>query len=91
MHLPIPVQPTDTSTRIVFAVLVVAFATLVTVHITLALGLARRSPRWRGIVALFVAPLAPWWGWRARMRVRGSLWIAAATVYGVALGLSLRG
>jgi len=69
-------------------VLVVAFAVLVTVHVTLAFGLLRRRPRWRGVVALFVAPLAPVWGWRERMRVRGVLWIAAAVVYGVALWLS---
>jgi hypothetical protein len=78
-------------TGLVFSTLVVAFATLVTVHITLAFGLARGFPRWRGFLALVVAPLAPWWGWQARMRVRGALWVAAATVYGVALGVSLRG
>jgi hypothetical protein len=76
-------------TQIVFATLVVAFATLVTVHITLAFGLARRPPRWRGFLALVVAPLAPWWGWQARMRVRGALWVAAAAMYGIALAFSL--
>jgi hypothetical protein len=78
-------------TQVVFAILVAAFATLVTVHITLAFGLARRPPRWRGVLALIVAPLAPWWGWQARMRLRGALWVAAATVYGVALAFCLRG
>lgn len=78
-------------TQVVFATLIVAFATLVTVHITLVFGLACRPRRWRGLLALVVAPLAPWWGWQARMRVRGALWVAAATVYGVALGFSLRG
>lgn len=70
-------------------VLVVAFAALVTAHVTLALGLARRHPRWRALVAFFVVPLAPIWGWRERMRVRGVLWILSAAVYAVALGLSL--
>lgn len=69
-------------------VLVVAFAALVTVHVTLAFGLLRRRPRWRGVVALLVAPLAPVWGWRERMRVRGILWFVAAVVYGIALWLS---
>jgi hypothetical protein len=69
--------------------LVVAFATLVTAHVTLALGLARRRPRWRGLVALVVVPLAPMWGWRERMRVRGVLWIASAIAYAVTLGLAL--
>jgi hypothetical protein len=69
--------------------LVLAFATLVTAHVTLALGLARRRPRWRGLVALVVVPLAPIWGWRERMCVRGALWIASAIAYAVTLGLTL--
>jgi hypothetical protein len=77
-------------TRLVFTLLVVAFATLLTAHITLAVGLGRRAPRWHALLALFVAPLAPWWGWQAKMRLRAALWMAAAAVYGVALGLSLR-
>ncbi len=76
-------------TRVVFLVLVVAFAALLTAHVTLAVGLVRRTPRWRALVALFVAPLAPWWGWRAHMRVRGAVWVAAAAVYGVALMVSM--
>jgi hypothetical protein len=73
------------------AVLVLAFATLVTVHVTLAIALARRVPRWRGLVALVIVPLAPWWAWQERMRIRGVLWVVAAVVYGVTLGLSLAG
>jgi hypothetical protein len=76
---------------VVLAVLVLAFATLVTVHVTLAIGLARRAPRWRGLVALVVVPLAPWWGWQERMRFRGVVWIVAAVVYGASLGLSFAG
>ena len=79
-------------TRIVFVVLVAAFAALLTTHVTLAVGLARRAPRWHALVALVVAPLAPWWGWQAHMRVRGALWMAAAAVYAAALtAASLRG
>jgi hypothetical protein len=77
-------------TRLVFALLVVAFATLLTTHVTLAVGLGRRAPRWHALLALFVAPLAPWWGWQARMRIRAALWMTAAAAYAVALGLSLR-
>lgn len=72
-------------TRAVFVVLVAAFAVLLTAHVTLAVGLARRAPRWHALVALVVAPLAPWWGWQAHMRVRGALWMAAAAVYAAAL------
>jgi hypothetical protein len=74
---------------IVLAALVIAFATLVTVHVTIALGLARRPPRWRALVALVVAPLAPWWGWRERMRVRGVIWVVAVVTYAVALVCAL--
>jgi hypothetical protein len=78
-------------TPVVFLVLVGAFAVLLTAHITLSVGLLRRAPRWHALVAFFVAPLAPWWGWRAHMRFRGAVWIAAATVYALALTVSLRG
>ncbi len=74
-----------TRDAVIVVVLVAAFATLTTAHTTIALGLARRPPRWRAWVAFFAVPLAPWWGWRERMRVRGLLWIVAAIVYGVAL------
>jgi len=76
-------------TRVVFFVLVLAFGALLTAHVTLAVGLVRRAPRWRALVALVVAPLAPWWGWQAHMRVRGALWVAAAAVYAAALTFSL--
>jgi|HubBroStandDraft_1064217.scaffolds.fasta_scaffold02113_15 hypothetical protein len=67
------------------AVLLAAFATLATMHLTLAIGLLRRAPRWRAAVGLIVPPLAPWWGWREKMRVRSTLWGVAAVVYGAAL------
>jgi len=69
--------------QIVVSLLVVAFATLVTAHVTLVVGLARRSPRWRALAAFFVAPLAPWWGWHERLRARAVLWVVAALAYGV--------
>jgi hypothetical protein len=69
------------------ALMVCAFATLVTAHVTLALGLARRLPRWRAAVAFVVPPLAPWWGWQSRMRIRAGVWIAAAVAYAMARAL----
>jgi hypothetical protein len=76
--------------EIVLGALLVAFATLVTVHVTLAIALSRRAPRWRGPVALIVAPLAPWWAWREGMRLRCGLWGAAALTYAVALVSAMR-
>jgi hypothetical protein len=78
-------------TLLLFGALVMAFATLVSTHATLAIGLARREPRWHGLVALVVFPLAPWWGWQERMRVRGAIWVIAALAYGVTLGAWLSG
>jgi hypothetical protein len=78
-------------TRVVFLVLVAAFAALLTAHVTLSVGLLRRAPRWHALVAFFVAPLAPWWGWQAHMRFRGAVWVAAATIYAAALTFSLHG
>ncbi len=72
-----------------FAVLVVAFAVLVTAHVTIVVGLFRRTPRWRSIVALVVAPLAPYWAIRDRMYVRGAAWLVGAVAYAVARRLSV--
>jgi hypothetical protein len=72
----------------VMAALVLAFASLVTAHVTLVVGLAARPPRWRAAVAALVAPLAPFWGLRAGMRVRSAIWIASAAAYAVARWLA---
>src|SRR5690606_27351986 len=69
---------------VVVGLVVLAFAVLLTVHVAIAFGLLGRRPRWRGLVALLVVPLAPFWAWRERMRVRAGLWAAAALVYVVA-------
>lgn len=79
-----------TRDAVALALLVLAFATLVTVHVTLAAGLAARTPRWRGAVALLVPPLAPWWGWRTRLRARTVVWIVAAAIYVALLLFALR-
>lgn len=67
---------------LVFAVL--TFAVLVTAHVTLVFGLARREPRWRAAVAFFVPPLAPYWGLGERMRVRSIIWCVAFALYVIA-------
>jgi hypothetical protein len=66
-------------------VLLTAFAALVTMHVTLTIGLLRRSPWWRAPVGFIVAPIAPWWGWREKMRVRSSVWGVAGVIYIAAL------
>ena len=75
---------------LLLAVLLLAFATLVTAHVTLSVGLALRAPRWRALVAFCVPPLAPYWGFRAGMPVRAIAWIVSAAAYAIALARALR-
>jgi hypothetical protein len=69
----------------VVVALVLAFATLVTVHVSLIFGLAFRHPVWRAPVAFVIPPLAPWWGWQDGMRARSAIWMIGALVYAGAL------
>ena len=73
-----------------FIALVVAFAALVTVHLSLVAALARTRAWWRALVALVVVPLAPFWGYRERFLVRTALWGATAVAYLVARVLASR-
>jgi len=68
--------------------LVLASATLVTVHVAIVLGLASRDPRWRALAAFFVPPLAPYWALQNGMKVRGGIWIGSVVLYTALLGTS---
>jgi hypothetical protein len=72
------------SDALLFGAMVLAFALGVTAHIAIVVGLASRSPRWRALAALLVAPLAPYWAFRERMSLRGGIWIFSVLAYGVA-------
>lgn len=72
----------------VLAVIVLSFALLATAHVTIVVGLARRSPRWRALAALVLLPLAPYWALRARMRVRGVAWLFAFVAYVIARAMA---
>jgi hypothetical protein len=74
----------------VIGALLIAFATLVTAHLTIVAGLAQRPPRRRAIVALFLVPMAPYWGVRERMFARSAAWIASAAAYAVGRWLAAR-
>jgi len=71
--------------------LVLAFALLVTSHVTLVFGLASRHPRKRALLALFVVPLAPYWGMRTGMRARAGVWLTSAITYAALLVVAMRG
>jgi hypothetical protein len=73
---------------LVTSAIVLSFATFVTAHIALAVGIGTRGPWWRGPTALVVVPLAPYWGFRAHMRTRAVLWTTALVIYAGALILS---
>lgn len=70
---------------IVVGVVVLAFALLVTAHLAIVVGLVAKTPRWRGLVALVVAPLAPYWAWREHMRVRAGIWAVGVVLYVISL------
>jgi ABC-type uncharacterized transport system permease subunit len=69
---------------VTFAALVAAFALLVTMHVALSFRLLLRQPPWRGLVALILPPLAPYWGMEAGMKRMATLWIVALSIYIVA-------
>jgi hypothetical protein len=73
---------------IVVATLVLALALFITAHVTITYGLSWKKPRWRALVAFFVAPLAPFWAWREQMRIRAGIWGAALVLYVVAMIVS---
>jgi hypothetical protein len=66
---------------VLLAVIVIAFALFVTVHLAIACGLLLRKPRWRAPLALVIVPLAPYWAWREHMRVRAAFWAGTVLVY----------
>lgn len=70
---------------VVLVALVGAFAAFVTAHVALAARLCLRRPRWRGPVAFFVPPLAPYWGAAERMTLTSMIWVGALVLYVIAL------
>ncbi len=69
---------------VVVATLVISLALFITAHVTITYGLAFRQPRWRAPVAFFVPPLAAFWSWRERMRIRAGIWLASLVLYVIA-------
>jgi hypothetical protein len=77
---------------ILMAALFLGLATLVTAHVALVWRLFfRQEPRWRGLVALVVPPLAVVWGLRAGWKVNAAIWVGAVAVYLMALVVALAG
>jgi len=71
---------------VVLAVLVSSLATLLLTHLTIAVKLVRQvKPRYRGLLALLVPPLAPLWAYRQRWQRLCWLWVSAVLIYATAV------
>ena len=66
---------------VLLALICIAVGLHLVAHVTLVIGLLRRDPWWHGLVAFVVPPLAPYWGYEARLRGRVTLWIMTLAVY----------
>lgn len=66
---------------VVSIALVIALASLITVHVAIVWGLAFRPPRWRAPAAFFVMPLGVYWAWREKMRARIGIFVGALVIY----------
>jgi hypothetical protein len=66
-------------------VLLVALGTLLATHLAIVVTLFGRTPRWRGVLALLVPPLALWWASRTERSWLGWLWLAAVATFAAAV------
>jgi hypothetical protein len=66
---------------VLLGLLATAFGLHVVAHVMLVIGLVKRRPWWRGVVACVVPPLAPFWGYEARLRGPVALWIVSLIMY----------
>ncbi len=69
------------SPLIAFGLMVVSFATLLTAHVAIVIGLAGKTPRVRALIAVVLPPLGAVWAIREKQRLRGGAWLLAAVVY----------
>ena len=70
---------------IVVVALLLSFATVVVVHVAIAFKLLWRKPRYRGLVALVIPPLAPWWAYSENWQRLCWVWVGAVLCYTAAL------
>ncbi len=66
-------------------VLAIALVAFVAAHLAIVAGLAQRRAWLRAGIAFVIAPLAPWWGWEAGMRLRTMAWGAALALYAIGI------
>jgi hypothetical protein len=68
--------------------LAVVLAVFSAAHVVLVAGLARSRAWGRAVVAFVVPPLAPWWGYRAGLRIPTIVWCAALALYAAGVALA---
>jgi hypothetical protein len=61
--------------------LIFSAGVLLSTHLALSVGLARRGPWQRGLVAFLVPPLAPLWGYHGKLHKRSLIWIVALVIH----------
>jgi hypothetical protein len=66
---------------VLFIMMVLACAAMLTAHVAIVIGLAKHIPRYRALVAVVAPPLGAYWAIRAKQHVRGGVWIIATTAY----------
>ena len=69
----------------ILAILLASFGLLVTTHVAVSVQLLFRVPWWRGLASLFVPPFAPYFAYKAQLKVGATLWLTWAFVYAIAL------
>lgn len=75
---------------VVLLLMLLGLGVLITAQVRLVCVLVFfEKPRWRGLLALLLPPLAPWFGWRAGRRWNAGVWLVAAVLYAVGRGVSL--
>jgi len=74
--------------RVAVLLLLGGLAAFVGAHLAIVVELFRRREWTRAVVALLVAPFAPWWAWERGLRRRTIAWLGALGVYvvGVVIG-----
>jgi hypothetical protein len=74
---------------VVLGALLVSFAVFVTCHVAIAARLFLSArPRYRGLVALVVLPLAPMWAYQERWLKLCWTWVGSVASYALAVAVA---
>jgi hypothetical protein len=69
-------------------VLLLALVAHIGAHVAIVVELARKKQWTRAALALFVSPLAPYFGWREGLKRRVFVWAGALLVYAVTVAIA---